>query len=79
MLYSSFVYFMVYIKYYRYNSVHTAMLFNMDHEIDFLYFISNEEDPILLKTLDCKNKKYQIIKGKKKKKTKIRKMPFLGD
>jgi hypothetical protein len=54
-----------------------SKIFNMDHEIDSLYFISNEKDPIPLKTLDCKNKKYQIIKEKKK--TKIRKMPFLGD
>jgi hypothetical protein len=49
----------------------------MDHEIDSLYFILNGEDPILLKILGCKNKKYQIIKEKKK--TKIRKMPFSGD
>lgn len=53
------------------------IIFNMDHEIDSLYFILNGEDPISLKFLGCKNKKYQIIKEKKK--TKIRKMPFSGD
>ena len=53
-----------------------SIIFNMDHEIDSLYFISNREDHIPFKTLGCKNKKYQIIKEKK---NKIRKMPFLGD
>ena len=43
-----------------------SIIFNMDHEIDSLYFISNGKDPIPLKTLGCENKKYQIIKEKKK-------------